>query len=128
MFRNALFIKHSRLYDIWFISQNKVFCFLSGPFLRRTRFMRVIWVGFTSKCSKAIFLGNPGSHAILKVLLAWTPYSSIYSSWLKQQFSLRRSKWGLSWIRIDKQLKGTQWKGNVAGQSVNSLHAVSGPG
>ena len=26
--------------------------------------MRVIWVGFTSKCSNAIFLGNSGSHAI----------------------------------------------------------------
>ena len=59
------------MFDIWFIGQNKVFCFLSGPFLRRTRFMRVIGVGFTSKCSNAIFLGNSGSHAILKVLLAW---------------------------------------------------------
>ena len=27
-------------------------------------------MGFTSKCSNAIFLGNSGSHAILKVFLA----------------------------------------------------------
>ena len=86
MFRNAFFIKHSRLYIyVWyltsitinlndlhlFIGQNKVFCFLSGRFLYRTRFMRVIGVGFTSKTSNAIFLGNSGSHAILKVLQAW---------------------------------------------------------
>ena len=49
---------------------SKYFAFVSGPFLRKTRFMRVIGVCFTSKCSNAIFLGNSGSHAILKVLLA----------------------------------------------------------
>ena len=70
---NLAYLLHQQKLFYLLIGKNNVFFFLSGPFLRRTRFMRVIGVGFTSKCSNAIFLGNSGSHAILKVFLACSP-------------------------------------------------------
>ena len=45
--------------------------FLSGPYLHRNWFIKVIGVCFTKNCSNAIFLGISGSHAILKVFQAW---------------------------------------------------------
>ena len=59
----------------YFLGINKVFCFLSGSFLYRNWFIKVVGVGFTYTFSNAIFLGNSGSHAILKVLLACCNWS-----------------------------------------------------
>ena len=67
---NLAYLLHQQKLFYLLIGKNNVFFFLSGPFLHRTRFMRVIEVGFTSKCSNAILLGHSGSHAILKVFLA----------------------------------------------------------